>query len=249
VARAAVRRRLTWQGADVVANEPESTRTHRLVLDVPDWTGHLPGQHLDIRLTAEDGYTAQRSYSIASPPEQRYVELVVERLPDGEVSPYLTDELGTGDQLQLRGPIGRWFVWDTDIDDAPVQLIAGGSGVAPFLAMIGHHIAAASTVPMHLLYSTRSIDDVIGGSLLRASKDVDVTITLSRTAPENWQGARGRVDAELLMQHVVAAERRPRVYICGPTSFVEATAMLMIELGYDATAIRTERFGATGGTP
>ena len=116
---------------------------HRLVLDVPDWGGHLPGQHLDVRLTAEDGYIAQRSYSIASPPEQQYVELVVERMPDGEVSPYLTDELGIGDQLQLRGPIGRWFVWEADIVDAPVQLIAGGSGVAPFLAMIGHHIAAA----------------------------------------------------------------------------------------------------------
>jgi ferredoxin-NADP reductase len=248
VARAAVRRRLTWQVAEVVANERESARSHRLSLDVPDWSGHLPGQHLDVRLTAPDGYTAQRSYSIASSSDRAYVQLVVERLPDGEVSPYLTDELRVGDQLELRGPIGGYFVWHRDIDDAPVQLIAGGSGVVPFLAMLEHHAASASSVPMRLLYSARSIDDVIGGMQLSTASDADVTITLSRTAPDDWQGARGRIDGALLLQHVVSPDRMPRVYICGPTSFVETATMLMLELGHDAAAIRTERFGATGGT-
>ena len=248
MARAAVRRRLNWQAAEVVANERESARAHRLTLDVPDWSGHLPGQHLDVRLTAPDGYTAQRSYSIASSSERRYVELVVDRLPDGEVSPYLTDELRSGDQLELRGPIGGYFVWHRDIDDAPVQLIAGGSGVVPFLAMLEHHAASASPVPMQLLYSARSIDDVIGGLQLRTADDADVTITLTRTAPDDWQGPRGRVDGALLSQHVMPPKRMPRVYICGPTSFVEATTILMLELGHDAAAIRTERFGATGGT-
>lgn len=247
MARAALRRRLSWQLAEVVSNEHESARTHRLTLDVPDWSGHLPGQHLDVRLTAPDGYTAQRSYSIASSSERPYVELVVERLPDGEVSPYLTDELRTGDQLELRGPIGGYFVWHRDIDNAPVQLIAGGSGVVPFLAMLQHHAASGSSVPMHLLYSARNVDDVIGGSQLRTANDAEVTITLSRTAPDDWQGPRGRVDRDLLAQHSVRPESMPRVYICGPTSFVEATAKLMVELGHDTAAIRTERFGGIGG--
>jgi ferredoxin-NADP reductase len=238
---------LNWRLAEVVANEQESARTHRLTLDMPDWGGHLPGQHVDVRLTAPDGYTAQRSYSIASPPERRYVELVIERLSDGEVSPYLTDELRAGDQLELRGPIGRYFVWDASIVDAPIQLIAGGSGVVPFLAMIGHHRAKASSVPMNLLYSARSIDDIIAASQLQTITDVDVTITLTRATPDDWSGSRGRIDGALLMQHVVSPEQMPRVYICGPTSFVEIATMLMLELGHDPAAIRTERFGATGG--
>jgi ferredoxin-NADP reductase len=248
VARAAVRRRLSWLVADVVGNERESARTHRLTLDVPEWPGHLPGQHLDVRLTAEDGYTAQRSYSIASPPEQPYVDLIVERLPDGEVSPYLADELRAGDQLELRGPIGGYFVWHRDIDDAPVQLIAGGSGVAPFLAMIAHHEQSAASVPMRLLYSTRTADDVIGAKLLRSAGGANVTITLSRAAPSGWDGPTGRVSATLLSERAIAADQRPRIYVCGSTPFVEFVAATLLELGHDAAAIRTERFGATGGT-
>jgi len=247
VARAAVRRRLSWQLAEVVGTVRESARAHRLTLDVPEWIGHLPGQHVDVRLTAEDGYTAQRSYSLASPPEQLYVELVVERLPDGEVSPYLTDEVRPGDRLELRGPIGGYFVCHQGIDDVPVQLIAGGSGVVPFLAMIAHHERAATTVPMRLLYSARTADDLIGAELLRTAAGVDVTITLTGAAPPEWPGRTGRIDRELLSQQVFAAPDRPRIYVCGSTSLVEFVAATLLEVGHDAATIRTERFGATGG--
>jgi ferredoxin-NADP reductase len=236
-----------WQLAQVVGNERESARTHRLTLDVPEWGGHLPGQHLDVRLTAEDGYTAQRSYSIASPPEQPYVDLIVERLPDGEVSPYLTEEVRAGDRLELRGPIGGYFVWRSGVDDAPVQLIAGGAGVAPFLAMIAHHEQSAASAPMRLLYSTRTAADVIGAKLLPTVGGVEVTITLTGTIPPGWAGATGRVNHMLLSDRVFPPDRRARIYVCGSTSFVEFVAVTLLELGHDAAAIRTERFGATGG--
>ncbi len=225
----------------------ETPRACRLSLRPPDWHGHRPGQHVDVRLTAPDGYTAQRSYSIASPPEASGIDLVVERLDDGEVSPYLTDELRDGDLLELRGPIGGFFVWPAD-PDGPVQLIAGGSGVVPFLAMLGHHRASASTVPVRLLYSARTDDDIIGRAELEdPGGAAEVSVTLTRDAPDGWTGPTGRVDAGLLAERTVTAAQRPQVLVCGPTGFVESVARGLVELGHDPGRIKTERFGATGG--
>jgi ferredoxin-NADP reductase len=223
-------------------------RARRLSLDLPDWPGHRPGQHVDLRLTAEDGYTAQRSYSIASAPEQPGIDLVIERLPDGEVSPYLTDELRVGDLLEVRGPIGGYFVWPEG-GDRPVQLIAGGSGVVPLLAMLAHHRVTGSTVPVRLLYSARSDDDIIGRTELdQPGPAATVTITLTRTAPAGWTGSTGRVDAALLAERTIRPEQEPDVLVCGPTSFVEAVATELLMLGHDPARVKTERFGATGGS-
>lgn len=247
MAGAALRRRLSWQLAEVLAVRPETARTWRLVLDPPDWPGHVAGQHLDVRLTAEDGYTAQRSYSIASPPQHPQLELVVERLADGEVSPYLTGVLRAGDLLELRGPIGGYFLWP-DGTDTPVQLIAGGSGVVPFLAMIAHHRAVASTVPVRLLYSARTAEDVIGrDEVENPPAGVSVQVTLTRGAPAGWTGLTGRVDATVLAARTIPSVRRPHVLVCGPTTFVEAVARDLEALGHRSERIRTERFGATGG--
>jgi len=247
VAGAALRRRLTWQRAEVLAVTAETARAWRLVLDPPDWPGHVAGQHLDVRLTAEDGYTAQRSYSIASPPDRPHLELVIERLADGEVSPYLTDVLRAGDLLELRGPIGGYFLWPEGADGA-VQLIAGGSGVVPFLAMIGHHRAVASPLPVRLLYSARTDDDIIGRDQLASPPaGVSVQVTLTRGAPAGWKGLTGRVGAAALAAHTVPPDRHPRVLVCGPTGFVEAVTGDLVALGHHSERIRTERFGATGG--
>ncbi|MDQ4105095.1 MAG: ferredoxin reductase [Actinomycetota bacterium] len=247
MARTAIRRRLSWQRAEVLALHRETRRAWRLSLRPQDWAGHLPGQHVDVRLTAADGYTAQRSYSIASAPERPGIELVVERLDDGEVSPYLTDVLRTGDLLELRGPIGGHFIWPT-ATTGPVQLIAGGSGVVPFLSMLGHHRATGSTVPVRLLYSARTIDDVIGRDELQHPPDaVEVTVTLTRGAPAGWTGLTGRVDPALLTTHTVPPAQAPQLLVCGPTSFVETVAGALIDLGHDPTRVKTERFGATGG--
>ena len=247
MAGAALRRRLSWQLAEVVAVRPETVRTWRLVLDPPDWPGHAAGQHLDVRLTAEDGYTAQRSYSIASPPQQPRLELVVERLADGEVSPYLTGVLRAGDLIELRGPIGGYFLWP-DGTDSPVQLIAGGSGVVPFLAMIAHHRALASPVPVRLLYSARTADDVVGrDELADPPAGVSVDVTLTRGAPAGWTGLTGRVDAAVLAARTIPPDRHPDVLVCGPTTFVEVVARALEALGHQTGRIRTERFGATGG--
>jgi ferredoxin-NADP reductase len=245
VARAAVRRGLTWQSAQVLAVEPETPRAARLVLDVPDWPGHVAGQHLDVRLTAEDGYTAQRSYSIASGPENPQVELVVEALPDGEVSPYLTGVLRQGDELELRGPVGGYFIWRDGLD-RPAQLIAGGSGVVPFLAMLEHHQAVASTVPVRLLYSARTLDDVIARERLTGEH---VTVALTRAAPEGWTGLTGRVDRNILQDKAFPPDATPEVFVCGPTGFVEAVSAALVELGHQPHLVKTERFGASGGTP
>lgn len=244
MARTAVRRRLTWQAADVADVRRETPRTVRLALRPAEWSGHVPGQHVDIRLTAPDGYTAQRSYSIASPPQVEGIELVVERLPDGEVSPYLADEVRPGDVLELRGPIGGYFVWPA-VADAPVQLVAGGSGVVPFLAMLGHHAAASPGVPVRLLYSVRDPADVIGRAELERSA-ADVTLTYTRAAPPGWDGPTGRVDDALLAAHTVPAGERPHVLVCGPTAFVETVARGLTGLGHDPARIRTERFGGMG---
>jgi ferredoxin-NADP reductase len=247
VARTAIRRRLSWQRAEVLALHRETRRAWRLSLCPPDWAGHLPGQHVDVRLTAADGYTAQRSYSIASASEQSGIELVVERLEDGEVSPYLTDVLRVGDLLELRGPIGGYFVWPTGTA-GPVQLIAGGSGVAPFLSMLGHHRATASAVPVRLLYSARTIDDVIGrAELEHQPATVKVTVTLTRGAPAGWTGLTGRVDPVMLTTHTVPPAQAPHLLVCGPTNFVETVAGALIDLGHHPTRVKTERFGATGG--
>jgi len=213
---------------------------------VPDWPGHRPGQHLDVRLTAPDGYTTQRSYSIASGPERQQVELLVEELADGEVSPYLSGELRAGDPLEVRGPVGGWFVWDTTLG-GPVQLVAGGSGVVPFLAMLEHHKAVGSEVPVRLLYSARTLDEVLARDrLAEPDAGVIVTLALTREAPAGWTGLTGRVDAGVLRAHTLAPRDARRVYVCGPTGFVEAVSAALIELGHPADALRTERFGATG---
>jgi ferredoxin-NADP reductase len=246
VARAAVQRRLTWLVARLVENLDESPRVHRLVFDVPDWSGHLPGQHVDIRLTAEDGYTAQRSYSIASPPEVTRLHLLVERLAAGEVSPYLTGELRPDDLIELRGPIGGYFVWSAAADRAdrgegrrPVQMVAGGTGVAPFAAMIDHHRRLDSATRLHLLYSARTEADLLARDVLGP----ETTVTLTRDAPDGWTGERGRIDAAMLRRCTRPPAERPRLFVCGPTTFAESVATALVDLGHDPTAIRIERFG------
>jgi len=248
VARTAIRRRLTWRFATVVANASEARAVHRLSLQIDGWGGHLPGQHVDVRLTAPDGYQAQRSYSIASAPESPTVDLVVQRLEDGEVSPYLTDGLRAGDELELRGPIGGHFVWHADLD-SPLQLVAGGSGVAPFLAMLDHHAAAGSGVPVRLLYSARSLDDVVGRARLEqhAERGVGVTITLTREQPPGWTGLTDRLTPEIIREHVWPVGQRPSIFVCGHTTFVEAAADGLVEAGHPAVAIKTERFGDARG--
>ncbi len=219
-----------------------------IVLELPEWTGHRAGQHVDVRLTAEDGYQAQRSYSIASAPEDGYVVLTVERLDDGEVSPYLTDVLRAGDRLELRGPIGGYFVWETSLG-GPLLLVGGGSGIVPLRAMLRHRAAARSTVPARLLYSSRSLEDVIycdDLNRLAAYDEIDVRLTLTREWPDDWKGNRGRVDKELLGEVAWSTDEGGLTYICGPTGFVEAAAGGLVELGHDPAGIRTERFGPTG---
>ena len=240
-----VLRRLTWVVATVEEVVDETPRVRTIVLDVPDWPGHRAGQHLDVRLTAEDGYRAEREYSIASAPGEP-VAITVERLEDGEVSPYLTEELRAGDGLELRGPIGGYFVWDGD-DGAPLLLLAGGSGVVPLRAMLRHRQRSGSSVPARLLYSARTLDDVIFRRELDAvPDDVQVVYTLTREQPPGWSGYARRVDAELLTEVAWPREDEPRAFVCGPTSFVETVARGLVELGYLPARVKTERFGATG---
>jgi len=217
-----------------------------LELDVPDWPGHRAGQHLDVRLTAEDGYQAERSYSIASPPGDG-VALTVERLDDGEVSPYLVDEAREGDRVEVRGPIGGYFVWDGD-EPEPVLLVGGGSGVVPLAAMARQRARVGSTAPMKLLLSSRTIEDVIYREELDAlaGGGFEVVHTLTRSQPPGWTGYSRRIDRGLLAEVAWPASERPRVYVCGSTRFVDAAADGLLQVGYDARWIRTERFGATG---
>jgi ferredoxin-NADP reductase len=248
MARAAIPRRLTWQYAKVVDLIKETPRCRSVVLEPSAWPGHRAGQHVDVRLTAEDGYQAQRSYSIASGPEDAELLLTIERLDDGEVSPYLVDELRPGDELELRGPIGGYFVWERP-SGGPLLLIAGGSGVVPFRAMLRHHIAGGSDTPVRLLYSARSLDEVLYRQELESltsDQHIAVHVALTRAWPEHWEGHRGRINPELLRDVSWPADQHPLIYICGPTGFVEAIAGQLVEAGHDPGRIRTERFGPSG---
>jgi len=247
MAGTALRGRLTWQVAKVSAVIAETASVRTILLDVPAWPGHRAGQHLDIRLTDEDGYVAERSYSIASAPGEP-VAITVERLADGEVSPYLTDELRAGDDLELRGPIGGYFVWEAE-DGGPLLLLAGGSGVVPLRSIVRHRERAGSTVPVRLLYSARTLDEVI----YRAEFDqpaaaVEISYTLTRQQPPSWSGYARRVDAALLGEVAWPAAAMALAYVCGPTSFVEAASQILVQSGYPPERVKTERFGATGGT-
>jgi ferredoxin-NADP reductase len=217
----------------------ETATAKSLVLDAGDWAGHLAGQHVDVRLTAEDGYQAQRSYSIASAPEDEHLVLTVERLDDGEVSPYLTEELRAGDELELRGPIGGYFVWKESLG-GPVLLVGGGSGVVPLRAILRHHRAVGSEVPTRLLYSARMRGDLLYEPELDG---YETTITLTREQPDGWTGRTGRIDRGLLEECSFSPSEHPLVYVCGPTGFVEAVADSLVALGHGADRVRTERFG------
>jgi ferredoxin-NADP reductase len=250
MARAAVRGRLSWTLGEVVELIDETPRVRSIVLDVPEWIGHRAGQHVDVRLTAEDGYQAQRSYSIASAPEDRRLALTVEGLPDGEVSSYLVGELRTGDMLELRGPVGGYFVWDVDMG-GPLLLVAGGSGVVPLMSMLRHRDASGAAVGARLVYSSRSWDDVIYRDelerLASATHGPEVVHTLTRSQPPGWTGYARRIDGQMLAETAWPASSMPSALVCGPTPFVESVAAALVLLGYPATSVKTERFGPTGG--
>jgi len=250
MARAAIRGRLSWTLAEVVDLVDETPRVRSIVLDVPGWPGHLAGQHIDVRLTAEDGYQAQRSYSIASAPQGERIALTVEGLPDGEVSSYLVGELRTGDKLELRGPVGGYFVWEANAA-GPLLLIAGGSGIVPLMSMLRHRDATGADVGAKLLYSSRSWEDVIYRDELERLASVtdgpEVVHTLTRSQPQGWTGYSRRVDVPMLTEIAWPASSVPAAFVCGPTPFVESVAAALVVLGYPATSVKTERFGPTGG--
>jgi ferredoxin-NADP reductase len=241
---------MSWRVATVVALLDQSSTARSIFLDVPGWPGHAAGQHVDVRLTAPDGYTAVRSYSIASAAAGDRIELTVEQLPDGEVSPYLTNELAVGDAIEVRGPIGGWFVWRPDQLE-PIQLVAGGSGVVPLLAIARAHAAAGSASVIRLLYSVRDPASVLHGAELdRLASGADgliLTYVFTRKAPPGWARSPGRVDHELLAEATWPSEVSPTCYVCGPTGFVEAAADLLVDAGHDPARVKTERFGPTGG--
>jgi ferredoxin-NADP reductase len=248
MAGTAVRGRLTWQTATVSAVTDETPTVRTLSFEVPEWAGHRAGQHLDIRLTADDGYRAERSYSIASAPGEP-VAITVERLDDGEVSPYLTEDVQPGDEIELRGPIGGYFVWEPAGPDsaAPLLLLAGGSGVVPLRAMLRLRAQAGSSVPVRLLYSVRSLPEVIYRSELSAEPDgVQVIYALTRQQPPGWTGYARRVDQQMMTEVAWPEAQAPVAYVCGPTNFVEAVAADLVALGYPPQRVKTERFGATG---
>jgi len=238
---------LTWRLARLTATRPETPRCTTLVLEVPGWPGHRPGQHLDVRLTAEDGYQTERSYSIASAPDGERIELTVERIDDGEVSPYLLDDLRVGDELELRGPVGGYFVWEPALG-GPLLLVGGGSGVVPLMAMLRHR--AVGGVPARLLLSSRSAADILYRDELRRLAAADPALrvihTLTRHQPPGWQGFARRIDVAMLREVAWSPAERPLAYVCGPTRLVEAVATALVELGHDPGRVRTERFGPTG---
>ena len=239
---------MRWLVATVAETVPETAVAVTLRMEVPDWPGHLAGQHVDVRLTAEDGYSAQRSYYIASPPGAGRLELTVVRLEDGEVSPYLTTVVDAGDKLELRGPIGGYFVWEAE-DSRPVLLVGGGSGVVPLMAMLRHHAAIDHRAPLCLIYSARTRHDILYREELGqlADEHRSVTITLTRETPDGWSGHLGRVDSDLLSESGWPAHENPHCYVCGPTPFVETVADALVALGHNPATVKTERFGPTGG--
>jgi ferredoxin-NADP reductase len=241
---------MMWHVGTVIALHDETATARTITLEVSDWPGHVAGQHVDVRLTASDGYSAVRSYSIASAPNaEKRVELTVERLPNGEVSPYLTQELAVGDRLELRGPIGGWFVWRPQQTE-PVQLIAGGSGIVPLMAMIRSRTAVGSAAMFRLLYSVREPGAVLYRNELQALPDQNGSVTLTyaytRVAPKDWPRPPGRIDAALIAQTTWPSNLSPTCYVCGPTSFVESAAGLLTAIGNNPDKIKTERFGPTG---
>ena len=244
-----MRRPLDWQIATVKAITPETPRVRTLTLALPDWAPHRPGQHYDLRLTAEDGYSAQRSYSIASAPERHdEIDLTVERIEDGEVSSYLHDTLVVGDRIEVRGPIGGYFVWEA-AQGGPLLLIAGGSGIVPLMAMLRHRAAAGAAVPARLLYSTRTFEDIIYRDELDGLRKKDGPIvfhTLTRSQPTGWSGYARRIDDAMLKEVSRPLGGGVRVFICGPTALVESGANALVRLGIATERIRTERFGPTG---
>ncbi len=250
MARTAIRRRLNWQLADVTGLVDQTPRIRTIELDAPGWPGHLPGQHVDVRLTAEDGYQAERSYSIATPTDGTRLAITVERIEDGEVSPYLAGELRPGDKLELRGPIGGFFVWEPS-RGGPLLLASGGSGIVPLMAMVRDRVAMRSWVSVRLIVSSRSWEDVIYRSELeeidRDEMGVEIVHTLTRAQPAEWDGYDRRVDREMLAEVAWPPADRPLCYVCGPTGFVETVASALVELGHAPEMIRTERFGPTGG--
>jgi ferredoxin-NADP reductase len=233
---------IAWRPAEIREVIRETPAAATLVLDVAGWPGHRAGQHVDVRLTAEDGYRAQRSYSIASAPEDAVAAITVERLDDGEVSPYLVDDARAGDMVEIRGPVGGWFVWEAS-QGGPLWLIGGGSGVVPLMSMLRHRERAGSDAEAKLLLSAKQPDDVLYAAELAA---FDVTYTYTRDAPAGWTGYARRVDRAMLAEAGFAPEARPRIYVCGPSGFVEGVAAELVGLGHGADRIRTERFGATG---
>jgi ferredoxin-NADP reductase len=248
VARAALPGRLNWQLATVVDLIDETPRAKSIVMDVPEWQGHTAGQHLDVRLTAEDGYQAQRSYSIASAPSDDHLVITVERLDDGEVSPFLADELRVGDGFELRGPIGGYFVWQQSMT-RPLLMLAGGSGVVPFRSMLRDWSTGPRPQTPRLIYSSRSFEQIIYRNELEALRRMDgleLQLTLTREWPDDWSGHRGRIDAELLEQLAIPVTEQPIAYICGPNGFVETASRALVELGYPPARVRTERFGPSG---
>ncbi|MBP2703960.1 ferredoxin reductase [Microbispora sp. RL4-1S] len=240
-------RRLTWRAARLLETRDETPTARTLVFELPGWPGHLPGQHVDVRLTAEDGYSTQRSYSIASPSAGERIELTVERVPDGEVSPYLTEVLEPGDEVEMRGPVGGWFVWRAGAS-APVVLVAGGSGIVPLMSMIRARRADGGGPPFRLIYSTRDPGRrFYAEELDRADPGLDVSYVYTREAPGGSARPAGRITADDLAAGGWPADRRPDCYVCGPTGFVEHAAELLIGLGHDPGRVKTERFGPTGG--
>ena len=241
--------RLRWRAVEVTDVVSETPRVKSLILRTPGWPGHRAGQHVDVRLTGEDGYQAQRSYSIASPPEAADLAIAVERVENGEVSPYLVEAVARGDRFELRGPIGGYFVWTAALG-GPLFLIAGGSGIAPLMAMLRHRAAAGSTVPARLIYSSRAFDDIIfRGELERLAgpgRGLEVTHTLTRSWPPGWRGETRRIDRDMLLRAGFPPGARPRIYVCGPTGLVEAVAQSLLDIGHAPSLIKTERFGPTG---
>ena len=241
---------ITWRTATIREIRTETPHAKTLALDVPEWESHEAGQHVDVRLTAEDGYQAQRSYSIASAPEDQRLALTVERVEDGEVSPYLVEELRAGDAFELRGPIGGHFTWSV-ADGGPVLLVAGGSGLVPLMAMLRHRAAAGSAVPARLLVSARTIDDLLYADELeqldRGDPELDVQISLTRAQPPGWSGLARRVDEAMLRDVAFEPRELARTFVCGPTAFVEEVADLLVSLGHEPALVKTERFGPSGG--